>query len=187
MKKPALILGFTFFVVTCFLIRENWDLVPGVKVTEVIESPSDSTMVDSTAELATADAKKEDQTGQVAGAATISDPVFESFLDEISETLPTKEEYRYLTAAEAHGHPRLLLQTALSFGELADKLQNNVSLRPKGLEFYKGCALNGQLVNSVRAVCFHHAQILEIDLHARLWHFQPDQIPSSVVELAKTL
>lgn len=181
LHRPTTILILSFAIVTGFLIRENWDLAE-VKVTELLETTRPSESVESVTITRTTPAP----TGEPV-ETDIVDPVFEAFLDEISERLPTKEQFQYLSAREAHGHPRLLLETAYDFGQLAERMQDNVSLRPKGLEFYKGCALNSQLVTSVRAVCFHHAQVLEIDLYARIWEFKPEQIPSSVIELAKTL
>lgn len=183
MKRPITILVLSFLVITGYLVRENWDLAPEPKVTELIETTQKSADQSVTIiRVAPAPTEDDPQTD-----GEIVDPVFEAFLDEISERLPTKEMFQYLTAREVHGHPRILLTTASDFGQLAERLHANVSLRPKGLEFYKGCALNNQLVTSVRAVCFHHAQILEIDLHARLWEIQPEQIPSQVIELANTL
>lgn len=111
---------------------------------------------------------------------------FAQFLRETAQKLPTKDQAKGLDARDTHGHPAILTQAAAEFGEIAERLERDPSLRPQGLEFYQQCALNAELFRSVRALCFNRAQLLHADLYADIWHYDPAQIPKDVIELAKS-
>lgn len=120
-------------------------------------------------------------------AQQISQREFVEFLAEVSERLPKRAQVKNLSPQEVHGRPEILKAAAVDLGEIAQRLERDPSLRPAALEFYKDCALDGEVFRSIRALCFNRAQLLSVDLHQDVWDFDPKAIPKDVIELAKKL
>jgi hypothetical protein len=109
---------------------------------------------------------------------------FAEFLSASQKRLPTKKQAQKLTAKEVHGHPAILNESAVDFGELAEKIEKTPSLKPQALDYYQNCAMDAELFSSVRALCFNRAQRLSVELHKDIWAYDEKKISKDIIELA---
>jgi len=76
------------------------------------------------------------------------------------------------------------LQTSEVFGEISDRLKTSPNLIKEALRFYRACALNEQLVTSIRAVCTRNlkdwSKIARIDI-------SKIEIPESIEKIADVI
>ncbi|MFM8268678.1 MAG: hypothetical protein ACKN9V_00685 [Pseudomonadota bacterium] len=57
---------------------------------------------------------------------------------------------------DLHKPPQELLDASAELGTIEDLLDKNPSLVKEGLRFYRRCALNEALLNSLRGLCLHN-------------------------------
>jgi hypothetical protein len=109
---------------------------------------------------------------------------FRNYLENSYLQLPLIENIRMTKDGNFHHVPTEAIESSEIFGEIADKLKANPSLTRDALRFYSACALNDQLITSVRAVCARNlkdwAKIARIDV-------SKVEIPDNIVRIADIL
>jgi hypothetical protein len=78
---------------------------------------------------------------------------FVSYLETSFSRLPTLSSLKLGKDGDFHHVPPQVIESSEIFGEIADRLKRSPQLIKDGLRFYAACALNEQLVTSIRAVC----------------------------------
>jgi hypothetical protein len=79
--------------------------------------------------------------------------IFRTYLESSYIQLPSLTSLRLNKEGDFHRVPPSVLQASEVFGEISDRLKTNPKLIREALRFYRACALNEQLVTSIRAVC----------------------------------
>ena len=125
--------------------------------------------------------------GEKEAVATVNREEFREFLEDTFDELPRVDELRKLSAEEVHSTPQMIREGAVLMGETAEKLEQHPELKPEALEFYQKCALETGVATSIRALCLNRALRLYAELHGKLWEFDREKIPDSLIELAKRL
>jgi len=75
------------------------------------------------------------------------------YLESSYLRLPTISSLKLSKDGDFHHVPINVIESSEVFGEIADKIKTNPSLIKEALRFYGACALNEQVVTSIRAVC----------------------------------
>ncbi|MFM8314214.1 MAG: hypothetical protein ACKOA8_08005 [Deltaproteobacteria bacterium] len=78
---------------------------------------------------------------------------FRVYLESSYLRLPSIESLKLSKEGDFHHVPPTVIESSEIFGDIADRLNKNGYLIRDALKFYSACALNEQLVTSVRAVC----------------------------------
>ena len=142
-------------------------------------------------ELATDDdgaaQEDEDEEGDQGEILAQTREEFRDFLEETFDVLPRLSDLRKLSAEETHATPAVIREGAAQMAEVAEKLDRNPEFKPEALEFYQKCSLETEIATSIRALCLNHALRLYAELHGKLWEFDREKIPDSLIELSKRL
>ena len=112
---------------------------------------------------------------------------FQILTRDTLKALPSTEQLRATIKSneDAHHTPPALMEAGRKLGAIAQRLASNSALRLTALDFYKECALDGQLVDSIRALCFgdfqmHHHDGDQVQL-------DESEIPQKIRDLASKL
>lgn len=110
--------------------------------------------------------------------------VFRNYLENSYIQLPSITSLRLNRDGDFHHVSPSVLQTSEVFGEISDRLKTSPNLIKEALRFYRACALNEQLVTSIRAVCTRNlkdwSKIARIDI-------SKIEIPESIEKIADVI
>jgi hypothetical protein len=109
---------------------------------------------------------------------------FRTYLENSYIQLPLIENIRMTKDGNFHHVPTEVIGSSEIFGEIADRIKANPALTREALRFYSACAVNEQLITSVRAVCTRNlkdwAKIAKIDV-------SKVEIPDDIIRIADVL
>lgn len=109
----------------------------------------------------------------------------EAFRARTRETLarlPRKATLVAHSGASVHHFPAPLESAGKAMGEIAKRLKNDPALLPEALAFYRDCAQDAALPDSVRALCFSDHQRHGGESSAT--PIDPGQVPEKIRRLA---
>jgi len=110
---------------------------------------------------------------------------FKQIISEASGALPLKVQYPPLSpgkVARIHHHWK---DAGAALHEIAQIIKVNKSLSKKGLEFFKSCAKNEQVLTEFSAICLtHYSVFLKITNRGR---FNKNEFPKEVLNLSSIL
>ena len=109
---------------------------------------------------------------------------FRALAKKVAKELPTKEQMQSLSAEEAHGTPKPIMEAGNQLGDIAEALDKNPDLSKDGFSFYEGCSKSGKRPDSVRALCYANYKKLGEKMGYPL---RSDAAPRRVKDLAKNL
>ncbi|MCE3011290.1 MAG: hypothetical protein LW875_11845 [Proteobacteria bacterium] len=114
----------------------------------------------------------------------VNNQAFKAELEFLSQKLP-KSGQRSLASQSAKAIPSGEREVMVEFSILAGKLDQDSSLKPLGLKFYKDCALGERVKENFRAFCFSRAVRLSLELENTVW--DPEEIPLRIKKLGSEL
>ncbi len=82
----------------------------------------------------------------------LSNVAFQTYLKTAVKSLPTFDQVRD-AAKNSHDTPEIILNAGALIGGVADQMKNDANNIQPGLNFFKFCAQNESIVESIRAVC----------------------------------
>lgn len=118
--------------------------------------------------------------------STITIEDFRKFLMETRNELPTRQDVKAYAAEDIHHANEALIKAGSKLGRIVATLEKDPSLIKEALYFYEDCALDQDILNSVRALCFSNLE---------RWHkilgneseINTDPIPEHIRNLARDL
>ncbi len=109
---------------------------------------------------------------------------FRNYLETSYVRLPSIETVRLSKEGDFHRVPFEVIESSEIFGEIADKLKSNSTLTKEALKFYSACAINEQLITSIRAVCARN--LIDWSKKARI-DISRISIPDNIIRIAEVL
>ena len=92
---------------------------------------------------------------------TVSEAEFRALALQTFEKLSRRDDLKTLSSHAVHGTPRVILESGLALGKIAEVISKNPALIDQALQFYSQCALSPELAHTVRALCLarhrHHS------------------------------
>lgn len=120
------------------------------------------------------------------GADPAGESSFSALTSAALSELPRKSDLTRLRPEEAHGTPEAIDAAGLVLGRVAAALAGNRALAPIAAAFYKDCAEAGEVLSSVRALCYSNLERLAAS-GAEGIVADPRSLPEGILELARRL
>lgn len=116
------------------------------------------------------------------GENAITSSEFNAMTRKALKMLPRQSDTAGLTANQVHYIPPPILSKIRILGEVADLVQARPDLKSDAANFYKKCALDGQIIATVRARCLAGFRRHGADLGLTV---DDEAFPPDVVRLSK--
>jgi hypothetical protein len=109
---------------------------------------------------------------------------FDQLTREVIDQLPQKESLRGLGFDKIHYTPTTVLEAGRALGLVAEAWHQSPELKKPAGEFYRDCALDARLTDSVRILCLSNWSVLASELDSLESPQDNSQVPGRLLKLA---
>lgn len=109
---------------------------------------------------------------------------FKVLAQQISKSLPTKQDLQKISPEDAHLTPSPILLAGERLGQIAQAVYNEPALGEEAMIFYLDCANAPMYPDSVRALCYSNYKALAKKLGRTI---QENTVPAAIRKLADKL
>lgn len=109
---------------------------------------------------------------------------FRVLAQQVSKSLPTKQDLKKISPEDAHLSPSPVLAAGESLGRIAEAVYNEPTLGEEAMVFYLDCANAPMYPDSVRALCYSNYKSLAKKLGRSI---EQSTVPASIRQLADKL
>lgn len=109
---------------------------------------------------------------------------FRVLAQQVSKSLPTKQDLKKISPEDAHLSPSPVLAAGESLGRIAEAVYNEPNLGEEAMVFYLDCANAPMYPDSVRALCYSNYKSLAKKLGRVI---EQSTVPAAIRQLADKL